>query len=201
MDRPVPPPPPPLGWGSAALLGLGVLLLGRDVLAQTTSAAGWIAALGGVVGLIVAGLWRGSSAAPGARPRRVHLLVAALLLVQVAVPLTYYGSHDPYDERFAWRMFSGVRVLECRLAAFETVDGAEREIALTQTLHVAWINLLRRNREAVQRRFLEWRCDVEGVEAVRLVNRCVGADRRVRQPVRVRRDCGAGVAPTQGPRR
>ena len=81
---------------------------------------------------------RGEIAPSGidARPRTVGLvLLACWLLLHVSVPLSYYLSSDIYDERFAWRMFSAVRVQECSLDARETTaSGSVRPIALQSVL-------------------------------------------------------------------
>lgn len=120
---------------------------------------------------------RGEIAPSGidARPRTVGLvLLACWLLLHVSVPLSYYLSSDIYDERFAWRMFSAVRVQECSLDARETTaSGSVRPIALQSVLPAPWVALLQRNRPAVLRRFLDWRCasDAEPAE-VQLTHTC-----------------------------
>lgn len=115
---------------------------------------------------------QGIDAGPRARTLGLALL-AGWLLLHVSVPLSYYLSSDVYDERFAWRMFSAVRVQECGLDARETIDGMERPIGLQSVLPAPWVSLLQRNRPAVLRRFLEWRCasDVHPTE-VRLTHTC-----------------------------
>jgi hypothetical protein len=40
--------------------------------------------------------------------------IIAFLAVQLLLPLHYYlVRHDPHDERFAWRMFSPMRMADC----------------------------------------------------------------------------------------
>ncbi|MCA9615252.1 MAG: hypothetical protein KC586_20995, partial [Myxococcales bacterium] len=96
----------------------------------------------------------------GRTRQRVVRFVLAVLALQLFVPLTYYlQTGDPYDERFAWRMFSAVRMYSCRTTATETVDGAERAISLSSTLHQAWVNHLARNRRDVVVAFLDAHCD------------------------------------------
>lgn len=95
--------------------------------------------------------------APRARTLAL-VLMAGWLLLHVSVPASYYLSDDVYDERFAWRMFSAVRVQQCSLGATETVDGRARPIALQSVLPAPWVALLQRNRPAVIHRFLDWRC-------------------------------------------
>lgn len=85
-------------------------------------------------------------------------LFAGWLLLHVATPLSYYLGDDVYDERFAWRMFSAVRVQQCTVDARETVEGSERRIPMSEILPAPWISLIQRNRPAVIRRFLAFRC-------------------------------------------
>ena len=71
--------------------------------------------------------------------------IAAFLLVQLAVPVTYYLRRDRHDERFSWRMFSPMRMAKCEPKA--QVAGAP--IALSATFHDAWIELAKRGRRSV----------------------------------------------------
>ncbi len=111
-----------------------------------------------------------------ARPRTTVALavLAGWLVLHVATPLSYYLSSDVYDERFAWRMFSAVRVQQCAVEARETIgDGAPRPIPVASVLPAPWISLLQRNRPAVIARFLAFRCasDAHPTE-VRLTHTC-----------------------------
>lgn len=100
-------------------------------------------------------------------------LFAVWLLLHVATPLSYYVSDDVYDERFAWRMFSAVRVQQCSVDARETVEGVERVIPLQSVIPAPWVSLLQRNRPAVLRRFLEFRCASDAHPSdVRLTHVC-----------------------------
>jgi hypothetical protein len=127
---------------------------------------------------------------------RVLVFAIAVLVLQLVVPLTYYLRDDPYDERFAWRMFSAERLHTCTSTAVElVVDGGRkrvRRIPLDATLHVAWLTHIRRNRRPVVHRFLEWRCQQPGVSAVRLLNRCVAADRAPLAPRHYAIECADG---------
>lgn len=131
----------------------------------------------------------------GPTRKRVVRFVVALLLLQLVVPLSYYlRTGDPYDERFAWRMFSAVRLHSCRTSATERVGEppTEREIALSSTLHQAWVNHLARNRRDVVLAFLEARCDEEGVREVSLTNACTAPDGEPIAPQVYRRVCESG---------
>lgn len=106
------------------------------------------------------------------RLRWIVLGVGVALVAQGLIPLRYYLGDDAYDERFSWRMFSAVRMQECNISASETVSGERRAVRLMETVQVGWITTLRRNREAVMQRYLEWRCEQPGVERARLENAC-----------------------------
>ncbi|MCB9791826.1 MAG: hypothetical protein H6741_03780 [Alphaproteobacteria bacterium] len=74
---------------------------------------------------------------------RRALFAGGLLLLQALLPLRYYtGTSDIYDERFAWRMFSPVRMLRC--GAKFSAEG--EELKLSREVHSAWITLVGRGR-------------------------------------------------------
>ena len=68
-----------------------------------------------------------------------------LVAVQVAIPASYYLRDDRDDERFAWRMFSPMRMVQCE-PRFAIDD---RPLALAGVFHEAWIELARRGRFVV----------------------------------------------------
>ena len=74
--------------------------------------------------------------APG---RWAQLAFALFVAFQLAVPLSYYLRADPYDERFAWRMFSDLRVHHCETVATEVRDGQATTVVLGRVIHYAWI--------------------------------------------------------------
>ncbi len=119
-------------------------------------------------------------------------LLIAFITLQLIVPLTYYLRSDPFDERFAWRMFSAVRMFRCDTVASETGDQGERPIDMRRAVHRAWFNTLGRNRRAVIHGFLEARCEL-GAREVELTNTCRSpAGDRLDPQVYVR-DCATGV--------
>lgn len=130
----------------------------------------------------------------GRRRAWVRGFVVGFLLLQALVPLRYYLGDDPYDERFSWRMFSAVRVIECNTGVREMVGEPPRPraIQLMKVIHEAWVTALRRNREDVIRAFLARRCHEEDVREVVLVNQCVDARGERLEPMRWRRDCESG---------
>jgi hypothetical protein len=73
-------------------------------------------------------------------------LVVAFVLIQLLIPLHYYVLRkDPHDERFAWRMFSPMRMASCR-PTFR-VDGAP--VDLHAEFHEAWVGIAGRGRMQV----------------------------------------------------
>ena len=70
-------------------------------------------------------------------------LILVVVASQLALPLHYYvARRDPHDERFAWRMFSPMRMARCVPTA--SLDGAP--LRLDREFHEAWIELARRGR-------------------------------------------------------
>ncbi len=124
--------------------------------------------------------------------KRTNRLILAIVAFQLLVPLTYYMRDDPYDERFAWRMFSAVRLHNCQTEAVDRRDEGEVPIALTSVIHRAWVNHLGRNRAEVVHAFLRHRCEVDGVESVQVVNRCVTPDGTALRPQVYVRACASG---------
>ncbi|MED5373476.1 MAG: hypothetical protein VX899_20825 [Myxococcota bacterium] len=100
---------------------------------------------------------------------RRTLFIGGALLFQALFPLHYYlGSSDPYDERFAWRMFSETRLLSCQVSY--QVDG--QELNLKREFHSAWITLLKRGRPSVVDAVSERVCITHGHQDPRLLYRC-----------------------------
>jgi hypothetical protein len=115
-----------------------------------------------------------------------------VVVLQLAIPASYYlRGTDPEDERFAWRMFSDVRLRRCELVAEETVAGKQRSIVLERELHASWLGALRRGRKPVIDRFLKRHCVHHPVAAVLLVRRCSEVDGQTLPERRYRLDCTA----------
>lgn len=111
---------------------------------------------------------------------RINALIIVFLLFQLIIPLTYYVREDPYDERFAWRMFSGIRMQSCQPHASRRGDSENYVgIDLTKTLQSAWITMIERNRPAVISAFLASQCEQEGTQRARIISYCKGADDEV----------------------
>jgi hypothetical protein len=117
-----------------------------------------------------------------------------LVVVQVAIPASYYlgrGGHD--DERFAWRMFSAVRLKRCNVDAFDGELDSGAPVDVARAVHASWAGSLARGRRRVIARFLATRCEQPGVRAASLARRCQSPSGR-RLPVhRYRYDCASGA--------
>lgn len=100
---------------------------------------------------------------------RRSLFIAAILTLNALGPLRYYLlSQDPYDERFAWRMFSPVRMLRCE-ADFR-LDG--QQVELGSSFHAAWITLVQRGRMDVTEAVADRLCLTNPGRALTLRYRC-----------------------------
>jgi hypothetical protein len=137
-----------------------------------------------------------------------------LVLVQVAVPASYYFRDDPDDERFAWRMFSAVRLKRCTIEAYESEDARGESLKrtdLARAVHASWQRSLERGRRPVIERFLAARCGrppasssseaspggdatpTPSVSFARLSRRCVAPSGEVLPPELFRYDCASGA--------
>ena len=73
-------------------------------------------------------------------------VIAAVVASQLLLPLRYYAcARDPHDERFAWRMFSPIRMTKCQVQ----LAAGGRPVALGREFHETWVDLARRGRFAV----------------------------------------------------
>ncbi|MSP71161.1 MAG: hypothetical protein EXR76_03025 [Myxococcales bacterium] len=78
-----------------------------------------------------------------------YAFIAAFLAVQVLLPLRYYAGEDRFDERFAWRMFSNVRVVACQTRFTDASDGGATPVRASAEIHEVWTSLLNRARRSV----------------------------------------------------
>jgi hypothetical protein len=107
---------------------------------------------------------------------RRDAFIAVFLAVQIALPLHYYmGYSDPYDERFAWRMFSPTRMARC---SFQYVADDE-VVRAGKEFHQAWLQIVQRGRRNVVEALAMAICDREGVEEVTLRLECRNVDGEV----------------------
>ncbi len=131
----------------------------------------------------------------------IVVLCSLWVVAHAAIPLRYYLGDDEYDERFAWRMFSAVRVQSCEVAITELRGATRTPLPIMQHLPAPWASLLERNRPAVIDRFLTWRCAEAEVapDEVRVTSSCtsVGGERL---PARVRVvTCATGALRDEAP--
>jgi hypothetical protein len=64
--------------------------------------------------------------------------IALVVVVQLLLPLHYYTVRDRHDERFAWRMFSPMRMTRCEFAM--TRDN--QPVRLASEFHIYWIKAI-----------------------------------------------------------
>jgi hypothetical protein len=134
-----------------------------------------------------------SSAAPEASRRWTTALILGFLAFQLALPLSYYLGDDRFDERFAWRMFSSIRMTDCQLMARRAAGPNQfEEVEVYRDIQIAWANLIKRNRDEVARAYLERRCNRAESPQVELRTVCRSPDGvRTRHTWRAR--CERGV--------
>ncbi|HEY5952133.1 MAG TPA: hypothetical protein VIV40_41835 [Kofleriaceae bacterium] len=100
--------------------------------------------------------------------------ILAFVAIQLLLPLHYYFMrHDPHDERFAWRMFSPMRMTQCspRFA----VD--KQPVQLGAEFHEAWVEIAKRGRYAVLEGMAEKLCKDHPGKSVELSVDCTYLDR------------------------
>jgi hypothetical protein len=114
----------------------------------------------------------------------------------VLVPLGYYARGGGSDERFAWRMFSTLRMQRCQVRIDEAADrgGAvvRRAVHLPSELSSVWIGLLRSERPQVVAKFLRRRCESAEVSEVFYSRTCSDTDGRALPPRAIVWDCARG---------
>jgi hypothetical protein len=101
----------------------------------------------------------------------------AFIGLQLCLPLVYYGRRDPHDERFAWRMFSPMRMAKCK-PTFE-LDG--KPVVLDSEFHEAWLTLAERGRFVVIEAMASHLCEKHRGSALVVAVDCTYLDR---DPVR-----------------
>ncbi len=122
------------------------------------------------------------------RPLR-DAFIGVYLLVQLILPLKYYLSDDHFDERFAWRMFSPIRVVSCDAAFFEHRDGQPVRVRVSSDVHMSWVNVFKRARLDAIQAYAERRCAMLHEDGrpphVTVTVRCPMPDRTINTPVPV----------------
>ena len=98
------------------------------------------------------------------------LIILLVVASQLVIPIHYYTvRRDRHDERFAWRMFSPMRMTKC--APRFTINGAP--VTLTTQFHEAWIELAKRGRFNVIEQMGARLCAKNPGAAVHVVVDCV----------------------------
>lgn len=98
------------------------------------------------------------------RNRKAVVFIHIFLAVQILAPLSYYTIRaDRNDERFAWRMFSSVRMLRCQVE-FRTGPEAKPVGNLQGIFHQVWVRLAQRGRMEVIQAMAQELCEREGAE-------------------------------------
>jgi hypothetical protein len=76
----------------------------------------------------------------------LYVFIVPWIAIQIALPVYYYvARRDPHDERFAWRMFSPTRMIQCEPTF--AIDG--KKIELGTRFHEAWLDIANRGRFSV----------------------------------------------------
>lgn len=132
---------------------------------------------------------------PSGRSRRViGAFIAAAVFYQIATPLSYYLGDEPFEERFAWRMFSPLQLRSCEFSVFERIgpgSAGRQPISFDSIVEGWWIDGLERNRPRIVRAVLNRACDVQEVQNVHYEHRCAALDGTPQPPSRLILDCGS----------
>ncbi len=99
--------------------------------------------------------------------------IIGFLLVQLLLPLRYYvHSHDPHDERFAWRMFSPMRMTQCAPRFYQD----DILIPLGGEFHEAWVKIAERGRFSVVEAMGAHLCQTHPGSSIRVDLACTYLD-------------------------
>jgi hypothetical protein len=100
--------------------------------------------------------------------------ILVFLIAQMVIPLQYYVlRRDAHDERFAWRMFSPMRMAVCE----PSVSIDNQRINLLAEFHEAWLELVQRGRVEVIQRMAQKLCRTHPGKAVDFTIQCKYLDR------------------------
>jgi len=91
-----------------------------------------------------------------------HLAVLAFLGLQFGAPLHYYASDRVYDERFAWRMFSPIRMVRCQPRVLDHASDPPAEVKLSSEVAAPWISWMKRGHARVLRAAGRSMCEDRG---------------------------------------
>lgn len=103
--------------------------------------------------------------------------ILAFLAIQLVAPLHYYLlRRDPHDERYAWRMFSPMRMAKC--TAQISVDN--QPVQLFTKFHEAWVEIAQRGRFVVIESMASKLCEDNPGKRVEVSLDCTYLDRKPR---------------------
>ena len=109
----------------------------------------------------------------GTARRRSGVFIAAFVVLQFLIPLSYLTRDDAADERFTWRTLSEPAAPACETeASLERLGGEREAIAPEKLIHRDWVAYVAQGRRAVVEAFLQKQCETDGVVSVALLNRC-----------------------------
>lgn len=179
--------------GKATLALFGVLCIALALVVHAAlsgelrwSAWGLVAAsIAGIVALQLYENLRRFAFEPPQRASEVwgYRALALFLVFQTLAPLHYYLGEHPWDERFAWRMYSAVRVARCQLQSFETYGGEREQTRISEHIHVAYASNIQRNRPRVAEAYLRWRCEQDDdLQQAEIYNTCIDASGELIEP-------------------
>jgi hypothetical protein len=137
----------------------------------------------------------------GRQRRLANLFILAFLAYQVGMPLRYYLGERGYDERFSWRMFSTLRLQQCEMQVSEVNAGSAewKDVQVQSDVQVAWVSLLERVRKPVVEKYLQRRCEQQGVERVAYSRRCTNTDGSPLPAQKLMMDCAERELREGGP--
>jgi hypothetical protein len=97
------------------------------------------------------------------------IVIVLIVASQLLLPLHYYlARRDPHDERFAWRMFSPMRMTKCTPRF--SIDNVP--VDLRTQFHEAWIEVAKRGRFTVIEQMAARLCEKNPGTAVHVVVEC-----------------------------
>lgn len=100
--------------------------------------------------------------------------ILAFLAAQMLIPLHYYAvRRDVHDERFAWRMFSPMRMTRCRWA----FSIGKQPLTLGTQFHEAWLEIASRGRMTVVEQMAAKLCRDNPGKPVEVTLECTYIDR------------------------
>ncbi len=100
--------------------------------------------------------------------------ILLVIASQLLLPLHYYlARRDRHDERFAWRMFSPMRMAQCR-PVFKVDD---KPAPVGEMFHEAWLEIAKRGRFRVIEAMAAELCARNPGSAVTVLLTCTYVDR------------------------